>query len=228
MVTAARPGRTAPEKSRQGALARRDEYVDVVVVGSGAGAMTAAVRAHDQGLKVVVVEKTELYGGTSAVSGGGIWIPNNDHIARDGGSDSEDEALTYLRAATRGTVDENRLAAYVRAARRMLRYVEEYTPVRYRAVPFYADYYQSLPGAKPGLPHARPGALRCAQHRTRPVEDARDLANDADLRPHRHDDLRGRDLAGTPAGAGRRWRCESAAVTGSTCCGGCAASVIGA
>ncbi|HET6718080.1 MAG TPA: FAD-dependent oxidoreductase, partial [Rhodocyclaceae bacterium] len=131
-------------------MARRDEYVDVVVVGSGAGAMTAAVRAHDQGLKVVVVEKTELYGGTSAVSGGGIWIPNNDHIARDGGSDSEDEALTYLRAATRCTVDENRLAAYVRAARRMLRYVEEYTPVRYRAVPFYADYYQSLPGAKPG------------------------------------------------------------------------------
>ena len=130
----------------------KGEYeVDVVVVGSGAGAMTAAVRAHDQGLKVVVVEKTEFFGGTSAVSGGGIWIPNNDHVARDGGSDSDEEALTYLRAATRSTVAEARLAAYVRTARRMLRYVEEFTPVRFRAVPFYADYYQSLPGAKPGF-----------------------------------------------------------------------------
>ena len=124
--------------------------VDVLVVGSGAGAMTAAVRAHDHGLKVLVVEKTELFGGTSAVSGGGLWIPNNEHIARDGGSDSEAEALTYLRAATQGTVADERLAAYVRAAPRMLRYVEQKTPVRYKAVPFYADYYQSLPGAKPG------------------------------------------------------------------------------
>jgi 3-oxosteroid 1-dehydrogenase len=128
-----------------------EHEVDVVVVGSGAGAMTAAVRAHDHGLKVLVVEKTGLFGGTSAVSGGGIWIPNNDHIARDGGSDSEDDALEYLRAAVQGTVAQARLEAYVRKARLMLRYVEARTPVRYRAVPFYADYYQSLPGAKPGF-----------------------------------------------------------------------------
>lgn len=124
--------------------------VDVVVVGSGAGALTAAVRAHDHGLRVLMIEKTGLFGGTSAVSGGGIWIPNNDHIERDGGSDSESEALDYLRAATRGEVEPERLAAYVQEAPRMLRWVEEHTPVRYRAVPFYADYYQSLPGAKQG------------------------------------------------------------------------------
>jgi 3-oxosteroid 1-dehydrogenase len=124
--------------------------VDVVVVGTGAGALTAAVRAHDHGLKVLVVEKAELFGGTSAVSGGGIWIPNNDHIERDGGSDSEAEALAYLQAATRGEVAPERLAAYVHEAPRMLRWVEQHTPVRYRAVPFYADYYQSLPGAKTG------------------------------------------------------------------------------
>jgi 3-oxosteroid 1-dehydrogenase len=125
--------------------------VDVVVIGSGAGGLAAAARAHDRGLKVLVLEKTALFGGTSAVSGGGIWIPNNDHIARDGGTDSEDDALTYLRAATRGTVTEARLAAYVRNAPGMLRYLEQNTPVRYRAVPFYADYYQNLPGAKPGF-----------------------------------------------------------------------------
>lgn len=133
--------------------------VDVVVVGSGAGALTAAVRAHDHGLKVLVVEKTALFGGTSAVSGGGLWIPNNDHIGRDGGQDSEEEALAYLRAATRGKTDDARLLAYVRGAPRMLRYVEERTPVRLRAVPFYADYYQDLPGAKPGFRTLDPEAF---------------------------------------------------------------------
>jgi len=133
--------------------------VDVAVVGSGAGALTAAVRAHDLGMKVVVVEKTELYGGTSAVSGGGIWIPNNDHIARDGGQDSEAEALEYLQAATRGEVPVARLRAYVSQAPRMLRYLEERTPVRFRAVPFYADYYQSLPGAKTGYRTLDPEAF---------------------------------------------------------------------
>jgi glycine/D-amino acid oxidase-like deaminating enzyme len=73
---------------------------DVVIVGSGAGAMTAALRAHDLGLSVVVVEQSDQYGGTSAVSGGGIWIPNNDQIAQLGGSDSPDDALAYLKAAT--------------------------------------------------------------------------------------------------------------------------------
>ncbi len=133
--------------------------VDVVVVGSGAGALTAAVRAHDLGLKVLIVEKTALFGGTSAVSGGGLWIPNNDHIARDGGQDSEEDALAYLRAATRGEVSEVRLRAYVRAAPTMLRYVEKATPVRMRAVPFYADYYQTLPGAKTGYRTLDPEAF---------------------------------------------------------------------
>lgn len=55
-----------------------DTY-DVIVVGSGAGALSSAVFASDQGLSVLVVEKSDKYGGTSALSGGGIWIPNNDH-----------------------------------------------------------------------------------------------------------------------------------------------------
>ncbi|VVE70105.1 3-oxosteroid 1-dehydrogenase [Pandoraea captiosa] len=123
---------------------------DVIVVGSGAGAMLAACRAHDLGQSVLVVEKTNLYGGTSAVSGGGVWIPNNDHIARDGGQDSAEDALMYLRAATKGEVSETKLRAYVAHAPEMLRYAEARTHVRYRANPFYADYYQALPGAKLG------------------------------------------------------------------------------
>lgn len=113
--------------------------------------MLAACRAFDAGLSVLVVEKTSLYGGTSAVSGGAVWIPNNDHLARDGGTDSREDALAYLRAATKGEVDDARLEAYVDEAPRMLRYAEANTRVRYRANPYYADYYQDLPGAKPGF-----------------------------------------------------------------------------
>ncbi|NLP64876.1 FAD-binding protein [Paraburkholderia sacchari] len=124
---------------------------DVVIVGSGAGAMMTACRARDNGLSVLIVEKTGLYGGTSAVSGGGIWIPNNDHVAAGGGQDSREEALAYLRAATLGEVDEARLAAYVDEAPKMLRYAEASTHVKYTANPYYADYYQNLPGAKLGF-----------------------------------------------------------------------------
>lgn len=123
---------------------------DVVVVGSGAGALLAAVRAHDLGLKVLVIEKTAQLGGTSAVSGGGIWIPNNDHIRTSGGQDSFEEAHAYLLAAAQGQVAEERVSAYIEQAPQMLRYAESRTHVRYRPVPNYADYYQSLPGAKLG------------------------------------------------------------------------------
>ena len=123
---------------------------DVVIVGSGAGAMMTACRAHDHGLSVLMLEKTARYGGTSAVSGGSVWIPNNHQVAEQGGSDSVEEALAYLQAATKGEVSEARLRAYVEQAPRMLRYASEKTRVRYRANPYYADYYQDLPGAKLG------------------------------------------------------------------------------
>ncbi len=75
---------------------------DVVVVGSGAGGMLAACRAADRGLSVVVLEKSDVYGGTSAVSGGGIWIPCNHHIAELGATDTREAARTYLDACTKG------------------------------------------------------------------------------------------------------------------------------
>ncbi|MCM3373404.1 FAD-dependent oxidoreductase, partial [Bacillus velezensis] len=74
----------------------RQYAFDVVVVGSGAGALLAACRAADHGLSVVVIEKTARYGGTSAVSGGGIWVPCNHHIAELGATDSRDAARRYL------------------------------------------------------------------------------------------------------------------------------------
>ncbi|WP_300444756.1 FAD-binding protein [Zoogloea sp.] len=123
---------------------------DVIVVGSGAGAMTAAVTAADQGLSVLVVEKSDKFGGTSAISGGGIWIPDNHYFKHIGGRDSRELALTYLRAATGGQVDESRLLAYLEHAPRMIQYLETKSRVRYAVAHKYPDYYQHLPGALPG------------------------------------------------------------------------------
>ena len=127
-----------------------DHRFDVVVVGSGAGGMLAAICAHDIGQSVVVLEKAEVYGGTTAISGGAVWVPCNDQIATLGGCDDYDAALTYLKAATRGMVAEARLGAYLDQAPRMVRYLEQKTHMRYRAMPRYSDYYPDLPGAKTG------------------------------------------------------------------------------
>lgn len=75
---------------------------DVVVVGSGAAALAGAIAAHDNGARVTVVERTSSLGGTTAVSGGGIWMPQNLHMATLGIDDSREEALAYMGRLTAG------------------------------------------------------------------------------------------------------------------------------
>lgn len=122
---------------------------DVVVVGSGAGAMLTAIRAADEGWSALVVEKAELAGGTSAVSGGGIWIPDNHDMPRQGLRDSIDAAFRYVKACARGLASDDRVLAYVETARQMARYLEQ-IGVPYRAMARYADYYPHIEHALPG------------------------------------------------------------------------------
>ena len=140
-----------------------DQEYDVVVVGSGGGGMTAALVAHGHGLKSVVVEKSDKYGGTSAVSGGGIWIPCNDDIARTGGSDSYEEALTYLKHVTGGEVPQARIEAYLQNAPEMVRYLAHMFDVKYANVPKYPDYYPKAPGGKEGWRSMQPAAFDAKQ-----------------------------------------------------------------
>lgn len=144
------------------ATTKAGEY-DVIVVGSGAGGMTAALCCRALGLSALVIEKADVYGGTSAVSGGGIWIPCNDQIESLGGRDSEDEAMTYLRTLTLGEVPEAKLQAYVRNARAMVGFVREHFDVRFEAVKKYPDYFPDRPGGKPGFRTMEPATFDAAR-----------------------------------------------------------------
>ncbi len=127
-----------------------DHSVDVLVVGSGAGAMTAALKSYDLGGDVLLIEKGSYYGGSSAMSGGGLWIPCNHLMPGVGIQDTPQEALTYFKATTKGLVPEVRLRAYLEKGPEMVRYLSDHTQVRFAAMPEYADYYPLCEGAKPG------------------------------------------------------------------------------
>ncbi|VWC62316.1 FAD-binding protein [Burkholderia lata] len=150
------------ERHERSERSERTAY-DVVVVGSGAGAMTAALRAHDQGLSVLVVEKSNVYGGTTAVSGGGIWIPCNDQIAALGGNDSYGEAITYLRDVVGEDFDPRRIDAYLENGPQMVAYLERHAQTRFHAVPRYPDYYPDRNGGKPGYRTMEPAAFDAAR-----------------------------------------------------------------
>lgn len=123
---------------------------DVIVVGSGAGAMASAIFLADQGFSVLIVEKSDKYGGTSAISGGGIWIPNNHYFAAKGGNDSFALALQYLKNAAGEHVDEARLLAYLRNAPKMIKALTDTSHVRYAVAQKYPDYYPDMAGSLPG------------------------------------------------------------------------------
>ena len=123
--------------------------VDILVVGSGAGGLTAAITAHEGGGDVLVVEKSDLYGGTSATSGGGIWIPCNHLMEEHGQSDSVDAAMDYLKACVGDDVSNERLERYVDQAPKMLKFLEQKSQVKFVSTP-YADYFPDRPGGKDG------------------------------------------------------------------------------
>lgn len=118
-----------------------DRVVDVVVVGSGGAALTAATMASDSGAEVLIMEKADMLGGTTAVSGGVAWLPGNHLMEKAGIADSREEALAYLRRVAGGREpDPELLEVYVDTAPEVLRYLEDHTPLKTHIAPL-PDYY---------------------------------------------------------------------------------------
>ena len=125
-----------------------DKEVDIVVVGSGAGGLLAALVAAHGHAKVLVIEKERLWGGTSATSGAGIWIPASDQAAAAGFHDDVEDAFTYVRGLSADNVPDANIRAFVTNAAPMLRWLTEHTPIDYQAFP-YPDYHAENPGGSP-------------------------------------------------------------------------------
>ncbi|BCY13304.1 3-oxosteroid 1-dehydrogenase [Actinoplanes sp. L3-i22] len=119
---------------------------DVVVVGCGAAGMTAALRAAKRGLSVLVVEKAPTFGGSAARSGAGIWIPNNQVILAAGVPDTPAKAAAYLAAVVDGDVPTAKQQAFLDNGPSMISFVTANSPLRFRYMDGYSDYYPELPG----------------------------------------------------------------------------------
>lgn len=120
---------------------------DVLVIGSGAGGMTAALAAAAAGRRVIVAEKSAWWGGASATSGGFVWIPAGPLGKAEGANDSIDDAFIYMRALTDDWVPDESIRAFLHGGSEMLCWLHASTKVRCRAVP-YSDYRPDVQGAK--------------------------------------------------------------------------------
>lgn len=125
-----------------------DKEVDTLVVGSGAGGLLSALVAADNHADVLVIEKETQWGGTSATSGAGIWIPNSDQARAAGFEDNVDDAFKYVRALSKENVPDANIRAFVENASPMLRWVTNNTEISYQAFP-YPDYHAENPGGSP-------------------------------------------------------------------------------
>ncbi|MGH9031605.1 MAG: FAD-binding protein, partial [Acidimicrobiia bacterium] len=138
--------------------------VDVVVVGSGGAALTAATLAHDQGAEILIVEKADMLGGTTAVSGGAVWLPGNHMMVEAGIEDSREDALAYARRlAGPSAPDPEMLEVFVDTAPEVLRYLEDNTPLKTHISPL-PDYYWPW-----GVPGNRPMPARAVEANPYPV-----------------------------------------------------------
>ena len=127
-----------------------DLEVDALVVGSGAGGMAAALTAREEGLDVLLVEKTDRIGGSTAISGGALWIPLNAQSEGAGHPDTFEQVWTYLQQTVGAASSDAMKRAYLEAGPRMMDYLVERGHLQVAARTASPDYYPDRPGAAMG------------------------------------------------------------------------------
>lgn len=123
---------------------------DVLVVGTGASGMSAAVTAAYEGLKVLVVDKAPVYGGTTARSGGWLWIPGTKLAKEQGISEPAGAAREYLQHETTTHFDPARVDAFIENGPKAIDFFTEKTCVQFDMPPVFPDYHAEAPGGQPG------------------------------------------------------------------------------
>jgi 3-oxosteroid 1-dehydrogenase len=126
-----------------------DLTTDVVVMGSGGAGLAAAISARVSGAKVLLIEKSDKIGGTTAVSGGIIWVPLNHHMEEAGIKDSRDEALKYVQHLSEGKVDDLLIETLVDKGPEMVRFMEAHSPIVFEVCKGYPDYHPEWDGGLP-------------------------------------------------------------------------------
>jgi 3-oxosteroid 1-dehydrogenase len=125
----------------------KDSY-DVVVVGAGGAGMTAALTAATQGLDTLLVEKSSYFGGSTARSGGGVWIPGNYALVAAGEADDPAESKRYLDSIVGDVVPKVRRDTFIDRGPEVMDFIRDRTPVRFTWVPQYSDYLPEQPGGR--------------------------------------------------------------------------------
>src|SRR6516164_5969737 len=125
-------------------------HCDLLVAGSGASGLTAAIAAAKHGLSVIVAEKESVFGGTTAFSGGFLWVPNNPVSKEAGIQDSKEAARDYIRHEASNHYDAARTEAFLDAGPAMVAFMHDNTEVRFEASPAFSDYHPDAPGGLPG------------------------------------------------------------------------------
>ncbi|NDZ18845.1 succinate dehydrogenase [Variovorax sp. WS11] len=126
------------------------DVYDLIVVGSGAAGLAAACTAAAHGRRVVVLEASERIGGSTAVSGGMVWIPGNSKMRALGMEDSLDAAQEYLKHTVPGCVGDRRMGMFLARCGEAIAFLEARTSLRLQPVRRYPDYYPEAPGATAG------------------------------------------------------------------------------
>ena len=123
---------------------------DILIIGAGAAGLTAALAAHDAGASVTVIEKGQRLGGTAAISGGIVWVPNNPQMQAAGIADSVEDGVSYFKSLDHGEMDDATLNAFVAEGPNALVFLEENDAAQLNVLQGYPDYYLDRPGAKTG------------------------------------------------------------------------------